>query len=125
MNRVLLEDYVVEQSSNKETKVDSDKRKTQFDLIPYSSLAAIADAMHSGNIINGYVKNDWVSGRPYSVYFKAICRHLFAWWGGSRRDSKSGCHPLAHVGACILILLYYELHRERYVDQGFDDRELN
>lgn len=48
-------------------------------------------------------------------YYDAAQRHLTAWWerveanDPSRVDAESGRHILAHVGCCVLFLLWFEL----------------
>lgn len=106
-------------------KEENIKGKCHVELLPYSALRIVADAFHSGNAINGYKPNDWAVGRNYSAYFGAAIRHIWEWWLGSRKDKVSGIHPLAHAIACLLILLYFELHKEQYKKKKIDDRVLN
>ena len=45
-----------------------------------------------------------------SVYYDAAWRHLSAWFEGEDRDPESGLSHLAHVMACMSILLDAEKH---------------
>ena len=40
-----------------------------------------------------------------TVYYDAAMRHLMAWFDGEDLDPESGIHHLAHVMACMNILL--------------------
>lgn len=39
-------------------------------------------------------------------------RHLTAWWGGEKSDPESGEHHLAHLGCCVIFLLWFDLTKE-------------
>lgn len=45
-----------------------------------------------------------------TVYYDAALRHLMAWYGGEALDTESGQSHLAHVMACMAILLDAECH---------------
>ena len=45
-----------------------------------------------------------------SVYYDAAWRHLSAWYDGEDLDPESGLSHLAHVMACMNILMDAELH---------------
>lgn len=83
-------------------KPDTDK--TQWSLLPFRELEEIARAFMAGN--RKYSPDSWKSvSDKRKKYFDAAMRHLTAWHNGSELD-ESGCHPLAHAAACILILLW-------------------
>ena len=50
-------------------------------------------------------------------YFAAMCRHVFAWWGGEDADPETGYSHLAHAGCCLLFLMEYQRN-----GWGTDDR---
>lgn len=89
--------------------------KTRFDLIPYGAIGEIADVLAYG--AEKYSANNWRRGADWSRYFAALCRHIFAWWGGEDRDPETGFSHLAHAGCCLLFLLEYQ--RSNW---GRDDR---
>ena len=89
--------------------------KTRFDLIPYGSIAEIADVLSYG--AQKYSANNWARGTFWGRYFAAMCRHIFAWWGGENKDPETGFSHLAHAGCCLLFLM--EFQRNKW---GEDDR---
>ena len=89
--------------------------KTRFDLIPYGSIAEIADVLSYG--AQKYSANNWARGTSWGRYFAAMCRHIFAWWGGENKDPETGYSHLAHAGCCLLFLM--EFQRNKW---GDDDR---
>ena len=89
--------------------------KTRFDLIPYGSIAEIADVLSYG--AQKYSANNWARGTSWGRYFAAMCRHIFAWWGGENKDPETGYSHLAHAGCCLLFLM--EFQRNKW---GEDDR---
>lgn len=91
--------------------------KTRFDLIPFESLAEIADVLEYG--ANKYEAHNWARGADWSRYFSALCRHVFAWWRGEDKDPETGYSHLAHAGCCLLFLMQYQRH-----GWGKDDRFL-
>jgi hypothetical protein len=54
-----------------------------------------------------------------TVYYDAAWRHLSAWFDGENADPESGVSHLAHVMACMTILLDAEAH------QTMNDNRLN
>jgi len=89
--------------------------KTRFDLIPYGSIAEIADVLSYG--AQKYSPNNWARGTSWGRYFAAMCRHTFAWWSGEDKDPETGFSHLAHAGCCLLFLM--EFQRNGW---GDDDR---
>lgn len=91
------------------------KPKTRFDLVPFAALEEIADVLTYG--ANKYSANNWCRGTPWSRYFSALCRHIFAWWRGENTDPETGLSHLAHAGCCLIFLMEYQRNR-----WGDDDR---
>lgn len=53
-----------------------------------------------------YGTYNWRSTNPkVSQYVAAAYRHLGAWYDGQNMDPESGCSHLAHVRACMGILI--------------------
>jgi hypothetical protein len=78
--------------------------KLPLHLIPDTSLAWQAMAHLHGAI--KYGKFNWrKAGVRSSIYLDAMRRHLAAWFNGEDLDPESGLPHLAHVGACVNILL--------------------
>ena len=93
-----------------------DEGKVQLHLLPFESLAKVAQVLEFG--AKRYGNFNWSSGIKYSRLFSACLRHLFAWWRGQTYDSETGITHLAHAACCILFLLSYE---HRFLTD-FDDR---
>lgn len=89
--------------------------KTRFDLIPFRAVGEIADVLAYG--AEKYSANNWCRGTEWGRYFSALCRHIFAWWGGEDRDPETGFSHLAHAGCCLLFLMEYQRNA-----WGTDDR---
>ena len=84
-----------------------DREKLRWDLVPWDSVEQIVDVLTYG--AKKYAPDNWKSvpeGR--TRYFAALCRHLFAWWRGEKIDPESGKPHLAHVGCCVLFLLFID-----------------
>jgi hypothetical protein len=93
------------------------ERKPMLHLLPPSSLYQIAQVLEFG--ASKYAGPwAWTDGRRnWSEHYDAMQRHALAWWAGENADPETGCSPLAHVGARVLILL--ELERS---GRGLDNR---
>ena len=84
-----------------------DTGKTRWDLIPFDQVEKVAEILTFG--AEKYGENNWQNLKKFrSRYFAAMCRHLFAWWGGEKTDSESGKSHLAHAGCCLLFLMWGE-----------------
>lgn len=92
--------------------------KDRWSLLPVDAITEVVRAMETGASKHG--AHDWERGLPWSVYFDAAQRHLWAFQGGETADRDSGLHPLAHAAASLLILL---AHAKRGI--GTDDRRAN
>lgn len=99
---------------NQATKYDSSKPR--YDLLPPEALEEIVKVLGFG--ASKYEPRGWEKGLPYSRYFGAVMRHLWAWWRGEDLDPESGLSHLAHAGACVLFLLAYV----KWGHQTTDDR---
>ena len=86
----------------------TDRGKPRMSLLPgLRALAPIADAMHAGNESNGYTPHSWRDVDPRK-FRDALGRHFAAWLDEPQgKDADTGCSHLAHVGACVLILLWH------------------
>lgn len=89
--------------------------KPQMGLVPL--VEAVARVMELG--AKKYGPYNWRSKAVKKmVYVHAALRHLMAWVGGQSKDPESGESHLAHVAACMLIVLDAEAH-----GKAIDDRE--
>jgi len=55
-----------------------------------------------------------------TVYYDAAQRHLFAWFDGEDIDPESGLSHLAHVMACMNIILDAEKHSKLNDNRGVE-----
>lgn len=93
------------------TQYPDDNPKTQYGvakpsmaLIPGTSLVVLARVMELGAA--KYGPYNWREHNvSASVYVNAAERHLRAWFDGESTDVESGHSHLAHVMACMAILL--------------------
>lgn len=89
--------------------------KPALDLIPWAALNEVADVLSYGK--DTYGAWNWTRGARWGRYFAALCRHIFAWWGGEDRDPATGKSHLAHAMCDLLFLLEYQRN-----GWGEDDR---
>lgn len=89
--------------------------KPRLDLVPWPAVEQIAEVLTYGAA--KYDDNNWARGARWGRYFAALCRQLFAWWGGENLDPESGLSHLAHAGCCLLFLMSYQRN-----GWGTDDR---
>ena len=80
------------------------EQKTPMDLVPPSAIRTEARVFKHG--ADKYGAYNWREKTvSSSVYYAAALRHLTAWWDGENRDPDSGEHHLAHVRACMAIVI--------------------
>lgn len=80
------------------------EKKPGFDAIPPSALLHLGAAMNNGK--EKYGAMNWRHSEvSATVYYNAALRHLLAWFDGEEYAEDSGVHHLAHVMACMSILL--------------------
>lgn len=95
-----------------------DSQKIRVELLPTESLEEIAKALTFGAA--KYGDWNWSKGLAWSRILGAAMRHLFAFARGEDKDPESGLSHLAHLGCCVLFLLYHEKHHKQ-----LDDRRPN
>lgn len=97
-----------------------DTGKPRMDLLPAAALEEIAKVLAFG--AQKYDSWNWARGIAYSRLAGAALRHLFARMRGEVNDPESGLPHLAHVGCCVLFLIWMEKHRpdlnDFYSDPG-------
>jgi hypothetical protein len=95
------------------TKLDAEKLR--YDLIPPSTLFALATVLTFG--AQKYGLRNWEKGLAWGRVFAALMRHLWAWWNREFADPETGYSHLWHAQCCLSFLIEYEV---RHPDQ--DDR---
>lgn len=95
--------------------VKHDQGKVQLDLLPIPAAEAIAEVMQFG--AKKYGSYNYLKGMAWSRLFAAALRHLFKFWKNQDQDEETGLLHLSHAGACVMMLITYQLQ-----GLGEDDR---
>lgn len=78
--------------------------KQPYQYTPSTALRAVATVHKLG--ADKYGSHNWRENSVSAmVYYDAIMRHLEDWRDGVTVDVESGQNQLAHIGACVNILL--------------------
>lgn len=85
--------------------IKHDDGKLRYDLVPPEALEEIVKVLTWA--CDKYPARNWEKGMPWSKYFAASMRHLWAWWRGENQDPESGLSHLAHAACCVIFLLQY------------------
>jgi len=73
-------------------------------VIPTASLLHLGEVMKLG--ANKYGPFNWrETPVPAETYMDAAMRHLLSWQDGENKDPESGMSHLAHVMACMAIII--------------------
>lgn len=79
-------------------------QKPGMEGLPTAPLFQIGEVMRLG--VQKYGLTNWRHDPiSASVYYSAALRHLMTWWDGQDIDPESGQPHLAHVAACMAILM--------------------
>lgn len=92
-----------------------DTAKPPMDLLDRHALEQIAKVLAFG--AQKYSAHNWRGGIRYSRLIAAAMRHLTAYNDGENTDPETGLSHLAHLGCCVMFLLWMEKHRS-----DLDDR---
>lgn len=98
------------------TKFDQDKPR--MELLPSVALEEIAKVLTFG--AKKYADHNWKKGISFSRLLGAAFRHLTAYIRGEDKDPESGLSHLAHLGCCIMFLLWHEKYRKDLDDRSKD-----
>lgn len=91
---------------SKPTAIKHDGDKTQWHLFPFESAEEIVKVLEFG--AKKYDAHNWRKGFDYSRVTSAACRHLFAIMRGEKHDHESGLLHAAHLGCCVLFLIFFQ-----------------
>lgn len=98
--------------------VKHDQDKAPMELVPPQAIEDIANVMAFG--AKKYGRYNWTNGISYSRLLGAAMRHLLAFSRGEDLDKESGLSHLAHLGACVVMLLWTNRFRSD-LDDRFKD----
>ena len=60
-----------------------------------------------------YERYNFLKGYSWSLSFDALCRHIFAFWGGEDNDPESGLPHMAHAAFhCLALTAYARFNTE-------------
>jgi hypothetical protein len=88
-------------------KLDTDK--PPMDLLDRYALEQIARVLDFG--ARKYSHHNWRGGIRYSRLIAAAMRHLTAYNDGEDTDPETGLSHIAHLGCCVMFLLWMEKQR--------------
>lgn len=94
------------QMTSNDIGVKYDQGKARWSLIPWVALKEIVDVLGYGSA--KYAPNNWMKIEPVR-YKDAALRHFTDWLSGQKNDPETGKSHLAHLGCCILFLLWFEV----------------
>ena len=84
-------------------------------LISFNFASGVAKAFEFG--MRKYGRYNYLDGMKWTRISSAALRHLYKWIWGETYDNESGLNHLYHVGACIQMLVDYQVG-----ERGEDDR---
>ena len=84
-----------------------DVDKPRWCLLPPHPLRTIVRVLTMG--AEKYGDNNWKYVKhAKDRYYSAALRHLMAWKDGEKKDKESKLSHLAHVGCCIIFLMWFD-----------------
>lgn len=79
--------------------------KPRVDLVPPSSILAIAEVMEAG--AKKYAEHNWRRGMDWNICYASCMRHLLKWQAGQDNDDETGLNHLKHALTNIAFLIEY------------------
>lgn len=98
-----------------ENGIKRDTGKPSLSLLDRTALEQISKVLDFG--AEKYDAHNWRKGIRYTRLIDAMLRHIHAFNDGENTDPESGLSHMAHVGCCVMFLLWMEKNR-----QDLDDR---
>jgi len=88
-------------------------KKRAWHLLPIDVIEVVVDVFQAGALKPGRTENGWqVLPNWKEEYGDALMRHWAAYQRGETSDPDDGRHPLAHLLADGIILLWHAMHPE-------------
>jgi hypothetical protein len=99
-------------------KYDGDKPK--FSLLKPDALLEMVKVLTYG--AKKYSPDNWkLLENSQQRYFDAANRHMWAWFGGEKKDRESGYHHLAHAMSSLLFIMQMDIEEEQRKQQKRDE----
>lgn len=92
-----------------ESGLKFDTGKPPMNLLDRHALEEIGRVLAFGAV--KYGPEQWRGGIRYSRLIAAAMRHLTAYNSGEDTDPETGLSHMAHLGCCVMFLLWMEKHR--------------
>ena len=108
-------DITMKSNWTNEGGIKQDGAKPSMSLLDRTALEQIVKVLDFG--ANKYDAHNWRKGIRYTRLIDAMLRHIHAYNDGENLDPESGLSHMAHVGCCVMFLLWMEQNR-----QDLDDR---
>lgn len=102
--------YVVEEESGGRK---CDGGKPDWSLVEWGFFISVVKVLTFGAV--KYNRENWKSVGRHR-YEAAIFRHIIAYVSGEKNDPETGLSHLAHVGASLMFLTWFDEQEEKYVD---------
>lgn len=100
-------------------KFDTDKPR--MELLDRHALEQIARVMAYGakkyTTPDAAGEHNWRKGFKWSRIYGAAMRHLLAHMDGEDKDPDTGISHLAHLGCCVMFLLWHEKNKPELDDR--------
>lgn len=106
-------------SNPNETGQKFDAGKPPMSLLDRYALEQIAQVLAFG--ANKYNADNWRGGIRHRRLIDAALRHLLAISDGEDIDPESGLPHAAHLGCCVMFLLWMQKHRPDLDDRFHHD----
>lgn len=104
------------------TGIKHDENKPDLSILNLNSLEQIAQAFSYGE--KKYGRYNYLGGMRWTRISSALLRHMYKWIWGANKDDESKLSHLAHVGACVFMLIDYSQRGlgtdDRYVPETSD-----
>jgi hypothetical protein len=97
-----------------------DQGKPDWYLLPLASVREIVKVLTIAHVVKGYAEYNWQLVEPRR-YWSALFRHLDYYQEGEQYDKETGLSHLAHAGANILFLIWFELVKKVYLWRDADE----
>jgi hypothetical protein len=100
--------------------IKHDEGKPDWYLLPLASVREIVKVLTIAHVVKGYAEYNWQLVEPRR-YWSALFRHLDYYQEGEQYDKETGLSHLAHAGANILFLIWFELVKKVYLWRDADE----